>query len=206
MASVLNREKLARAAGALNAACTQRGLPALILMTDQVRVPDPLAAARFLPRGSAVILRHTDAKARAALGHTLVELAHNRGLKLLVAGDAPLAAEIGAHGLHLPEARAREAAHWRALKPSWTITAAAHSERALATARIACADAALLAPVFATSSHPERKPLGLLRARLIAARAGLPVYALGGVNALTIGRLAQANFAGVAAIEALLPD
>ena len=125
---------------------------------------------------------------------------------LLVAGDASLAAEISAHGLHLPEARAREATHWRALRPSWTITAAAHSEHALATARIACADAALLAPVFATASHPERDPLGLLRARLIAARAGLPVYALGGVNVRTVMRLAHANFTGIAAIEALLPD
>jgi thiamine-phosphate pyrophosphorylase len=206
MASALNREKLARAARALNAGGARRGLPALILMTDQVRVSDPLAAARVLPRGSAVILRHTDTKTRATLGHALIELARNRGLMLLVAGDAPLAAEIGAHGLHLPEARAREAAHWRALNPSWTITAAAHSERALAAARIAGVDAVLLAPVFATSSHPERQPLGPLRARLIAARADLPVYALGGINAETVARLAHANFVGVAAIEALLPD
>jgi len=206
MASALNREKLARAARALNAACSRRDLPALILMTDQTRVPDPAAAARALPRGSAVILRHTEAKARAALARALIEIAHARGLILLVAADAPLAAEIGAHGLHLPEARAREAAHWRALKPSWTITAAAHSARALSAARIAGADAALLAPVFATSSHPDREPLGLLRARLIAARAGLPVYALGGINAETVARLAHAGFAGIAAIEALLPD
>lgn len=206
MASALNREKLARAARALNAGGARRGLPALILMTDQTRVPDPLAAARALPRGSAVILRHTDAKKRAALSRALIEVARGRGLMLLIAGDAPLAASIGAHGLHLPEARAREAAHWRALKPSWTITAAAHSERALAQARIAGVDAVLLAPVFATSSHPDRKPLGLLRTRLIAARAGLPVYALGGVNAETVVRLAHANFAGVAAIEGLLPD
>lgn len=206
MASALDREKLARAARALNAACPWRGLPALILMTDQVRAPDPIGAARALPCGSAIILRHTDAKARAALARALIEMARNRGLMLLVAGDAPLAAEIGAHGLHLPEARAREAAHWRALKPAWIITAAAHSARAVATARIVGADAALLAPVFATSSHPDRAPLGLLRARLIAARAGLPVYALGGVNAETVARLARSNFAGIAAIEALLPD
>jgi thiamine-phosphate pyrophosphorylase len=205
MASALNREKLARAARALNAACPRRGLPALILMTDRVRVPDPVAAARALPRGSAIILRHTDAKTRAALARALIEVARSRGLKLLVAGDVPLAAEIGAHGLHLPEARAREAAHWRALKPAWIITAAAHSARGLTAARIAGADAALLAPVFATPSHPEREPIGLLRARLMAARAGLPVYALGGVNAHTVARLAHASFAGIAAIDALLP-
>jgi thiamine-phosphate pyrophosphorylase len=206
VASVLNREKLARAARALNAASGQGNLPALILMTDRARVPDPVAAARSLPRASAVILRHTDAKARAVLARALVVIARERRLLLLVAGDARLAANIGADGLHLPEAQAREAAHWRALRPSWIITAAAHSARGLMAARIAGADAALLAPVFATSSHPDRRPLGLSRARLIAARAGLPVYALGGVNAHTAARINYSCFAGIAAIDALLPD
>ena len=206
MASALNREKLARAARALNARDGNDALPALILMTDENRVPHPVAAAKSLPRGSAIILRHTEAKARAALGHALAAVARSRGLLLLIAGDARLANEIGAQGLHLPEARAREAAHWRALRPSWLITAAAHSLRGLMTARIAGVDAALLAPVFATSSHPDRAPLGVVRTALMAARAGLPVYALGGVNAQTIARLKDANLAGVAAIEGLLPD
>jgi len=204
MAYGLEREKLARAARALNAACGRPNLPALILMTDQARLPDPVEAARSLPRGSAIILRHTDAKGRAALAHRLSVIARERGLLLLVAGDARLAAGIGAHGLHLPEARAREAAHWRALRPEWFITAAAHSARALASARRAGADAALLAPAFATSSHPGRKPLGPLQVRMMAAHAGLPVYALGGVNAATVARLRGANLAGIAAIEGLL--
>jgi thiamine-phosphate pyrophosphorylase len=205
MASALNREKLARAARALNAGSGQRTLPALILMTDEKRVPDPVAAAQSLPRGSAIILRHTDAKARAMIGRELATVSRARGLVLLIAGDPRLANEIGADGLHLPEARAREAAHWRALRPSWLITAAAHSLRGLMTARIAGADAALLAPVFATPSHPDRAPLGVLRTALMAARAGLPVYALGGVNAQTVVRLKDARLAGIAAIEGLLP-
>lgn len=206
MAYALEREKLARAARALNARGGGRDLPALILMTDQARLPDPVAAARALPRGSAIILRHTDAVARTKLGLALLPIARARGLLLLVAGDARLAAAIGANGLHLPEARAREAAHWRALNSSWLITVAAHSARGLIAARRAGADAALLAPVFATPSHPGRTPLGPLKVRLMAARAGLPVYALGGVNAGTIARLKDANLAGIAAIEALVPD
>jgi thiamine-phosphate pyrophosphorylase len=174
-------------------------------MTDQARVPDPAVAARLLPRGAAIILRHTDAKARAALGRSLAVIARAQGLLLLIAGDAYLAADLGADGLHLPEARAREAAHWRAVRPSWLITAAAHSAHGLMAARIAGADAALLAPVFATESHPDRAPLGPLRTRLIAARAGLPVYGLGGINARTVARLAQSKLAGIAAIEGLLP-
>ncbi len=175
-------------------------------MTDQARVLDPVEAARSLPRGSAIILRHTDPRARAALGRALADIARARGLLLLVAGDAPLAAAIGAHGLHLPESRARETAHWRALRPSWLITASAHSARGLVVARRAGADAVLLAPVFATSSHPDREPLGPIQVRLMAARAGVPVYALGGVNTRTIARLKDASLAGIAAIEALLPD
>ncbi len=204
MAYALEREKLARAARALNAACPHPDFPALILMTDKARLPDPVSAARALPRGSAIILRHTDAKTRATLALRLSTIAWARGLLLLVAGDARLAADIGAHGLHLPEARAREAAHWRALRPAWFITAAAHSASALAVARRAGADAALLAPAFATSSHPGRQPLGALKVRLIASRAGLPVYALGGINASTIARLRCANLAGIAAIEGLV--
>ena len=40
----------------------------------------------------------------------------------------------------------------------------------------------------------------------MAARAALPVYALGGVNAQTIERLVGARLAGIAAIEGLVPD
>jgi thiamine-phosphate pyrophosphorylase len=175
-------------------------------MTDQARVPDPVASTRLLPHGSAVILRHTDARARARLARALAKVARERCLKLLVAGDAHLAAEIRAHGLHLPEARAREAAHWRALKPSWLITVAAHSSRGLTVARLAGADAALLAPVFSTASHPDRQPIGALRARMTATHAGLPVYALGGINAQNVARLSDADFLGIAAIEGLLAD
>jgi thiamine-phosphate pyrophosphorylase len=175
-----------------------------MLMTDRVRVPDPVAAARLLPGGSAVILRHTDAAARVVLARVLLPVARERGLRLLIAGDPQLACAIGAHGLHLPESRAREAAHWRALRPSWLITVAAHSMGALTAARISRADAVLLAPVFRTSSHPDRRSLGPLRVRMMAAQAGLPVYALGGVGARTIARLKDARLAGIAAIEALL--
>ena len=204
MAYALKREQLARAARALNAAAGRPPLPALILMTDQDRLPDPVAAARALPRGSAVILRHTDAKTRAAIARRLVMVARERKLMLLIAGDARLATAIGASGLHLPEARAREAAHWRALRPEWIITAAAHSAHALAIAERAGADAVLLAPVFPTASHPGRESLGALKVRAMAQRAGLPVYALGGINAQTIARLKGSRLAGIAAIEALV--
>ena len=172
-------------------------------MTDEHRLKDPIAAARALPKASAVIVRHTDAKARRELAFDLMAIAHARGLVLLIAGDPGLAARLPAHGLHLPETRAREAQHWKALYPHWTITAAAHSLRALVIAGASGADAALLAPVFVTASHRERQALGPTRVRLMAAQAVMPVYALGGIDARNAGLLQHSRLTGLAAIGAL---
>jgi thiamine-phosphate pyrophosphorylase len=203
MNSVLGREKLARAARSLNARCPNGRLPALLLMTDEQRLADPVEAARALPRGSAVILRHTEAETRASLARALAKLARECGLILLIAGDPALAARVGASGVHFSEARAREAAHWRALRPSWLITAAAHSVRAVLNAGRARADAVLLAPVFPTLSHRDRPALGATRFRLVAGAVPIPIYALGGINAKSVTRLRDAQLAGIAAIEGL---
>jgi len=206
MVSALRRAKLARVAVSLNARRPAVGLPALIFMTDENRTPDPLKAALALPAGTAIILRHRSAKPRAELAAALAKLARERGLVLLIADDAPLAARVQAEGVHLPEAHARQAAHWRALHPFWLITVAAHSARALSIGAAARADAAILAPVFPTVSHAERAFIGTVRFRLIASRSPIPVYALGGVNAETAGRLKDAPLAGIAAIDGLLGD
>ena len=157
-------------------------------------MPDPVGAARALPKGSLVIVRSRSDKRRRELGAAL--RAQTRGLILLAADDPVLAADL--HGLHLPQARAREAAHWRALRPHWIITVAAHSARGLHTP---CADAALLSPVFATKSHSQARALTPARARLMVRNALLPVLALGGVTAQNAAMLF--GFSGFAAIGAL---
>jgi thiamine-phosphate pyrophosphorylase len=197
----LARAKLARAAAALNARSGSI-LPALVLMTDDERLPDPLAAARALPRGSMVILRARQKSHRAKLATELRRITRAAGNKLLIANDADLAARIGADGIHLSESDAAQAAHWRALHPRWIVTAAAHTARA--TCRPAL-DAVFLSPVFATQSHPESRSLGAMRLRCVAQMAPLPVYALGGIDSGTAGRLADAALIGLAAIGGLKP-
>lgn len=169
----------------------------LVLFTDDSG-RDWLAAARRLPRGSTIVIRSREVKKRAAL---LERLAPLPGLRLLIADDPALAQS--ADGLHLPQARAREAGHWRAHRPDWIITAAAHSLRALMT--LSHVDAVFLSPVFATASHPDVAPLTPARAAFIAALSLVPVYALGGVTARNAPLLAP-PFAGIAAIGALCED
>jgi thiamine-phosphate pyrophosphorylase len=189
---------LAKQARRLNARTGRgRGLPALLLLTDEVRLPDPLAAAARLPRGAGVILRHYGAPDRAALAARLAALCRRRGLLLLVAEDWRLAAAVRADGVHLPE---RPQRRFRG-RPGWLVTAAAHSAPALIRAARRGADAALLSPAFPTRSHPGRPALGPARFARLAHAAPLPVYALGGVDERTAARLRGA--VGVAANGAL---
>ena len=164
------------------------------MVTDDDRLPDPLRAARALPKGSLVIVRSRDTARRRALGEALRE--ETQGLILLAADDPVLADRL--HGLHLPEIRAGQAAHWRARRPHWLITVAAHSPRGL---HAPYADAALLSPVFATKSHPGAALLSAPRARLIVRNAALPVLALGGVTAQNAALLP--GFSGIAGISSL---
>ena len=205
MASILARAKLARQARRLNACCGQP-LPALILMTDDKRVSDPLAAARSLPNGSAVILRHRNDRERARLALALRKLARQCDLLLLIAGDQVLANRVDADGVHFPESQLASLAPCRTRHPDWILTAAAHSEHALLRASRSGANAALVAPLFHTKSHPERNEFGVARFRLLAARAPIAVYALGGITAANAGRLADSPVAGIAAIDGVLPD
>jgi thiamine-phosphate pyrophosphorylase len=197
MTDKLASAKLARAAAALNA---RSDLPALVLMTDDERLPDPLAAARALPRGSMVVLRARQNARRAKLAAELRPVTHATGTKLLIANDADLAARVDADGVHLSQANAGQASHWRALHPRWIITAAAHS---LAACHIPYADALFLAPVFPTRSHADGRFLGAMQLRGIARQALRPVYALGGIDAVSARQLAGAKLAGLAAVGAL---
>jgi thiamine-phosphate pyrophosphorylase len=201
VSNTLARAMLARQAHRLNAASGNGHLPALILLTDDERLHGPLEAASALPRGSAVIVRARNSEKRFALGIALREIAHKNGLFLLVADDPYLAVKIYADGIHLPERRAHEAMHWRAMHPDWLITCAAHSARA--ASRTKGADAMLLSPVFETKSHPDRAPLTPIRLRLIAKTAPIPIYALGGIDARNVARLRDASLVGIAAISAL---
>ncbi len=199
---------LARAAHLLKFNASRRWSgPALLLVTDQVRLPDPLAAMARLPPGSGVLLRHYDSPDRFALARSVAALARRRRLILLVAGDWRLAARLGAQGLHLPEGLARHgllspALGWRRRRRI-LLTAASHSTMALGRAAWLKADAALLSPAFATRSHVGQPPIGAVRFGLWARRAKLPVLALGGISEQTAKQLPKGAASGLAAISGL---
>jgi thiamine-phosphate pyrophosphorylase len=186
-------------------------LPALLLLTDAERLADPVPVLARLPRGAGVVLRDyapgIPAVVRTTAALRIRRACRARGLRLIVAGDVRLALRIGADGLHLPEwmlirgdSLARRAARPGIRRPGFIVTAACHSLRALRAAARFGADAAVLAPVFATPSHPESPALGAGRFAYMTHAAGIPVYALGGIGTRTVRRLAGSGAVGVAGI------
>lgn len=174
-------------------------LPRLWFFTDPARTPDPLAVARALPEGAAVVYRHFGAANRRHAARQLRLLCSARGLRLLIGLDAELAAAVQADGVHLPERAAHEIAVLRAAHPHWLVTVAAHSEAALQ--RAACADAAILSPVFPSRSPSAGAALSLPRAARLIRTVPLPVIGLGGVTLARTHDLARAGFAGAAGID-----
>jgi thiamine-phosphate pyrophosphorylase len=179
-------------------------LPPLIFFTDPGRVSDPAAVIARLPRGAGVIYRAFGAVDAVGEGRRLARLARRRGLVLLAGADAGLAARIGADGVHLPERAATKARGLTRIRPRWLVTCAAHSAAAIVRARRSGAAAVFVSPVFPSASPSAGRPLGTLRFARLVRGAGLPVYALGGVNAKTARRLTGSGAAGFAAVEALL--
>lgn len=184
-------------------------IPRLVLLTDALRLPDPLPAIARLPAGSAVILRHHDWPQRRQLARSVARLCRQKRLILLVANDWRLAAEIGADGVHLAEGLARfgltaSCRLWRRRRAA-LLSVAAHSSLALERAARLGADFCLLSQAFASRSHPGKPALGPVRFAILAQSSRLPIIALGGVNRQSWRRLPKSCAHGWAAIDGLCP-
>jgi len=196
---------LRRTAGLLKRPSPERKgaarLPRLLVFTDPARTPDVEALAAALPPGAALVYRAFGAPEAEAQARRLLRRVRARRGVLLIGADAALAARIGADGVHLPERAAARARALKTARPGWVVTAAAHSPSAVRAARTAGADAAVVSAVFPSRSPSAGAPIGPLRLAQIARGGGLPVYALGGVNDATAGRLRALPLAGLAAVE-----
>ena len=170
-------------------------IPTLWLMTDERMGDDLWAAIEALPRGAGIVFRHYDtARAeRQALFARVARLARRKRLVLIRAGSDRLGGEAGVHGIGR-------------LRPHGIRTWPAHSRAEAIAGKRARADALFVSPVWPTRSHPGAGGLGPSRAAIIARGLGLPVIALGGMDAARFRTSGRLGFHGWAAIDAWLPD
>ena len=126
------------------------------------------------------------------------------GARVLVNDRVDVAIAAGAHGVHL-KASSIAPGLARDLLPGGTIGVSVHG--ADAAARAGRVDYLVAGAVFATASKPAGWPtLGLAGlVEVVEAAAGVPVLAIGGVEASSAPSLRQAGARGMAGIEAFLP-
>jgi len=171
-------------------------------MSDSQRLPDPKRLLSSLPKDSAIIFRHYDAPNREQLARELVMLAHQRNIRVLIAGDWKLAHRCRADGIHYPEfALKRLCGKPRKLKKGWLTSAAVHNPRAAAKSKKLSIDISIISPVFATASHPNEKPLGIRKfSNLVQRRSGPETIALGGITEVNALQLKASGLWGLAGI------
>jgi len=192
--------------------------PIIVLVTDPVFGDDVIvrcvhAAAAVLPPGAFCVQLRDKRRpivSMRQLAWRLGLVTRAFGASLVVNGDAAVARDVGADGVHIGP-YVRDVAATRATfgRRAW-VSVAAHSDDDVRRGVHEGADAVLVSPVFATRPPspfaPEKAPRGL--AAIQAARALAPrnpaIYALGGVTADRAGACAAAGADGVAVMRALL--
>ena len=200
------KRNLAEISQELNRQSGWKDLPDLIFITDQKAQPLPENVIENLPHGAMVIFRDYDHEKRAELASALRYVCKSKDIKFLVAGDLTLALMVDADGIHLPEHMIGEATKIRRAHPKLFLTASCHAKTAMEELPKHAINAFLLAPIFATTSHPETMndpslTIGPHKLKVFCEDIRMPVYALGGVNDETAEKLLGTGVAGVAAIR-----
>ena len=131
-----------------------------------------------------------------------VRLSFSQTVRLFVNDRLDIALAVPTAGVQLGRGSLSVSAA-RALNPRWWIGKSVHDLAEAEAARTEGADYLVVGPVYATASHPGRRPLGLKRLEAIAVAMGdLPVIAIGGITADRVRVIRKAGAYGIAAIRA----
>jgi thiamine-phosphate pyrophosphorylase len=194
--------------------------PRIILVTDPAFGDDVVihcvrSVGSTLPRGWLCVQLRDKQRPRVGLRNfawELREVTRAVGASLVVNGDAVVARDVGADGVHLGrQAGSVDAARHVCGEKAW-ISIAAHSDEAVRGGVAARANAVLVSPVFSTRPPSSHEPMkggrgleALRSARSVSANQ-LAIFALGGVTADNARSCMDAGADGVALMRALLGD
>ena len=181
-------------------------LPPLYAITGAI--PDALETfdaclVQALERGAGLVQLRAhalDDPAYARLAERAFAQCERRGAGLVLNRDPGRARALPAHGLHL---RGRQLAILEQRpQGSWEwVGASCHTPEELARAAALGLDYALLSPVQPTTSHVGVRPLGWRGFADLVARATLPIYGLGGLQADDLETARAQGAQGIAAIR-----
>jgi 8-oxo-dGTP diphosphatase len=136
----------------------------------------------------------------ARFARKVVELAHRYEAKVLVNGDASIARDAGADGVHL---QTRQLIQLQDRTDIMLVGASCHNREELLQAAAIEADFSVLSPVLPTQSHPGEPTLGWDRFAELCFDMPMPVFALGGMRTDMINTAMVHNAHGVSLLSGI---
>jgi 8-oxo-dGTP diphosphatase len=161
---------------------------------------------RLCQRGYALAqwrVKQQAGEAYLKLARQAVDVCRPYGLGLLLNAEPELALQAGAAGVHLSGSRLNALRH-RPLPARLWVAASCHGPADIRQAEAVGVDFIVLSPVLPTLSHPDVPPLGWEQFGLWVAAAGLPVFALGGLERAHLAQAQRHGAQGVAGIRGFL--
>jgi len=184
-------------------------IPCLTLITDR-RLCRSLSLEEAVVRAvgggvNVVQLREKDLAADqlVPLADRLRAITQDKAL-LIVNTRLDVALVCGADGVHLPERGPSVAATRSLAGDGFIIGRSVHSAEEAVKAQEEDADYVQVGAIFPSRSHPGQTPAGLGLLESVAARVTIPIVAVGGITAGSVGQVMQAGARGVAVISAIL--
>ena len=139
---------------------------------------------------------------------SMTALCHRYGVPLLVDDDAEAALEAGADGVHVGQSDMAVEEARRILGPDRILGATAHNLAEAERAERAGADYLGSGAAFGSSTKAEAVPMTGETYRDITSHVGIPVTAIGGINAGNVLQLGGLGLSGIAVISGIFaqPD
>lgn len=140
---------------------------------------------------------------RKALAFRLANIVRSAGGRLSIGGDVALAADMGTGAVHARDmddiVRARQT-----LGRSALVGLSAHNAADVTNAKEAGADYVALSPIYETVSKPGYGPALGTRAIEHAAKIGIPIVALGGIEADNAPAVLAAGASAIAVMGGIM--
>ncbi|MEG0620480.1 MAG: thiamine phosphate synthase [Raoultibacter sp.] len=186
-----------------------RGAMALYAVTDRSWLRGrtlPACVADALAGGATCVQlreKHASFEEACTMAHAILPLCRAAGVPLIINDNVEVARAVGADGVHVGQSDVACAAARAALGPRAIVGV---SVQTLPQARAACAagaDYLGVGAVFPTSTKSDALAVSPSELAAICAALSIPVVAIGGVSAHTIGQLRGTGIAGAAVVSAL---
>lgn len=179
-----------------------------VIITSELCKKSPLDVARDVLKGGADCLqlreKQLPSREYLALAEQMARLCHEQD-KLFIVNDRPdIAIAAGADGVHLGQDDLSVAQARKILPGEMVVGVSTHSIAQARQAALDEADYIGVGPVFATSTKPSAKPVGLDYVRQAAAEFDLPQAAIGGITLNNLSQVIAAGARCVAVCSAII--